>query len=347
MKTKLIYISMMLFALSAHGEQATSDLAPSVYGNQVVNQPANIPDPNDPSNRYNEYNGRGSGFVNTIKDKSPTATAKAPEQTSINPGAQVGQNSQSSGAGLNAAVGAALIGACLAPCPKCMMPLCAMGAMALMQAGHDAGAAGQSAASFDASKYGANPTVSDPNGIGGFDKDKLALATAKLGEAGYTVSENGVKYPDGSTYGSTDLISPAAMESAGLGAGSAAEAQSLVDGIVADATKDANSPRVSGVGINGGGGGSGGSGGDGGGSSSAYGSGTYAMNADDQKKLIAGKTVMFDGEPIGVRGNNIFEMVHQAYQKKRQGNQFIETADNSGASIRAPASLPSLKPLGK
>jgi hypothetical protein len=234
-----------------------------------------------------------------------------------------------------------------------MMPLCAMGAMALMQAGHDAGAAGQSAATFDASKFDTKKNLNGPNtdGTGGFDQSQLDLAKSKLGEAGYTVTETGVTYPDGTKYGSTDLISPAAMQSAGLDASASKEAQSLVDGIVADATKDANSPRVSGVGVNGGGGGGSGSmGDDGGGGSIAgqYGNSAFALGDDAQKKLIAGKTVMFDGEPIGVRGQNIFEMVHQAYQKKRQGNHFIETADNS-VPVRSPASLmpASLKSSGK
>ncbi|NJL25909.1 MAG: hypothetical protein HC902_12575, partial [Calothrix sp. SM1_5_4] len=60
-------------------------------------------------------------------------------------------------------------------------------------------------------------------------------------------------------------------------------------------------------------------------------------NLDARKKeMIAGKTVLFDGEPIGVRGNNIFDMIHQAYQRKRAGNHFIE-GDEKPAP-RAPAS---------
>lgn len=312
MKTKFIYISLMLFAFSSHG---------------------------DPATQYNDYTGRGSGYVNDIKKATPQATATAPEQTTINQGAATGQGSQAGGAALNSAISGALIRACLAPCSRrCIMPLCAMGSLAMMQAIHDAKAAGQSGAAFDVSGFG-----KASNGTGEFDQSDLDLANAKLKEAGYTVTETGVKFPDGTTYGSNDLTSPAAMDSAGLDAKTSAEVQSIVNGILADATKDANSPKVSSVGVNGAGGSAG--------ShrevsiSDNYGSGGYSLKAADQKKLIAGKTVMLDGEPIGVRGNNIFDMVHQAYQKRRQGNQFIETADNSGARTRTPASLPKLKPL--
>ena len=66
----------------------------------------------------------------------------------------------------------------------------------------------------------------------------------------------------------------------------------------------------------------------------------FAVGADAKKQMVAGKTVMFDGEPIGVRGNNIFDMVHAAYQKKRQNNNFIESADSRpGPSTRMPASI--------
>jgi hypothetical protein len=356
MKFKLTLLSVMLFVGVAHGE-GSADLSPDIYGNQVVTQPAPgtsppTTDPDDPANRYNNYDGRGAGTVNKIKDKVGSTTNKAPDQSTINPGANTGAQSQSSGAGINAAVGAALIAACLAPCPKCMMPLCAMGAMALMQSGHDSGAAGQSYDVADVTKNDTtsnNPTGKNPDGSGDFDKSQLDLAKAKLGEAGYTVTENGVKFPDGSMHASTDLISPAAMASAGLDPSSSKEAQSLVDSIVADASKEGqNGARVIGMGVNGGaGGGAGGMGGDGGASSdSSYGAGAgkgYGLGADDKKKLIAGKTVMFDGEPIGVRGNNIFDMIHTCYEKKRASNQFIDTAGNDAimpASVTA--TLPSL-----
>jgi hypothetical protein len=59
----------------------------------------------------------------------------------------------------------------------------------------------------------------------------------------------------------------------------------------------------------------------------------------DKKKIIAGKSLMVGGEPIGVKGDNIFDMVHRAYQKKRGRNQFLETTKGPA---RLPASMTSI-----
>ena len=87
----------------------------------------------------------------------------------------------------------------------------------------------------------------------------------------------------------------------------------------------------------------GGSGSGGGGGS--YGSSDYSsfkmpkfkspFANQDSKKLLAGKSVMVGGEPIGVKGDNLFDMVHRAYQKKRNRRQFME----SSKSGRLPASM--------
>jgi hypothetical protein len=71
------------------------------------------------------------------------------------------------------------------------------------------------------------------------------------------------------------------------------------------------------------------------------------VGANGQRKgLTAGKTVLFDGDPIGVRGDNIFAMVHTCYQTKREGAQFIETEGRANgvqtASLRAPAAATGL-----
>ena len=63
----------------------------------------------------------------------------------------------------------------------------------------------------------------------------------------------------------------------------------------------------------------------------------FNIDGDKKGQLVAGKTVMFDGEPIGVRGQNIFDMVHSCYQKKREGKHFIET--EMDVATRLPASV--------
>ncbi len=91
-----------------------------------------------------------------------------------------------------------------------------------------------------------------------------------------------------------------------------------------------NGARVSGVGLNTSGGGSGTPEGEGSGGSSDSGAGAghnpFNINNEQKGQLVAGKTVMFDGEPIGVRGQNIFDMIHTCYQKKRQGNHFMRAS---------------------
>jgi hypothetical protein len=89
---------------------------------------------------------------------------------------------------------------------------------------------------------------------------------------------------------------------------------------------------VSGVEVDGGGGGGGG-----GGSSR----GPQAPNLADYFKnmqrgpasasqLIAGKSLMLGGESIGIKVDNLFDMVHRRYQDKRKSNTFLEPAVSGG-----------------
>lgn len=267
-------------------------------------------------------------------------------QGSINPGSQEGQKSQSGGAGTNAAVGSGLMaaGAALMSNPKTVPPgvaLMAMGMLAMMQAKEDSGAAGQSAATGFASNVNdgsVTPGAVDPNGTGAFAEAKIKEGQAKLGEAGYKMTSKGLTGPDGSFIPAKAFDSPSSMAAAGMSPSTIAAVQEgLAD---AQAGAAGSAARVSGVAVNtgGGGGGSGITEGDSSGSSE---SGTgmanpFNIGADKRGSLVAGKTVMFDGEPIGVRGQNIFDMVHTAYQKKREGKHFIETND---VATRSPASI--------
>jgi hypothetical protein len=49
------------------------------------------------------------------------------------------------------------------------------------------------------------------------------------------------------------------------------------------------------------------------------------MNKGRGPASVAGMQRMAGGEPIGVKMDNIFEMIHRRYQKKRKANIFIET----------------------
>ena len=63
----------------------------------------------------------------------------------------------------------------------------------------------------------------------------------------------------------------------------------------------------------------------------------FAVTNGDRKQIVAGKTVSFGGRR-GVRGQNIFEMVHSAYAKKRERANFV----NNGpvVPVRLPAAAP-------
>jgi hypothetical protein len=276
------------------------------------------------------------------------ATRIQPIQGSINPGSQEGQKSQSGGAGVNAAVGSGLMaaGAALMSNPKTVPPgvvLMGMGILAMMQAKEDSGAAGQSAATGFASNVNdgsVTPGAVDPNGTGAFAEAKIKEGQAKLGEAGYKMTSKGLTGPDGSFIPAKAFSSPSSMAAAGMSPTTIAAVQEgLAD---AQAGASGSAARVSGVGIN-----TGGGGGSGGGmtedeSNGSSESGTGVVNpfdigAEKKGSLVAGKTVMFDGEPIGVRGQNIFDMVHVSYQKKREGKHFIETEND--VSARSPASV--------
>jgi hypothetical protein len=316
---------------------AEADLNPNIFNTQ----------PTATAGTAAEREGAGGTRTGTVVNPPPNSNSMGQIPGSINPGSNTGQQSQSGGSGTNAAVGGALMaaGAALMSNPPTVPPgamLMAMGILAMMQSGEDSGAAGQSAATGAASVTngtGTTTTPVDPTGTSSFTQAKIKEGQAKLAEAGYKVSEKGVTTPDGSFIPANSFNSPSSMAAAGIPQSAIDQAQ----GILANADTGAlNGAKVSSVGVNtgGGGAGSGISEGDSSGSSDPGGGPMgNPFNIDGEKKgqLVAGKTVMFDGEPIGVRGQNIFDMVHSCYQKKREGKHFIESEVD--VATRLPASV--------
>jgi hypothetical protein len=262
--------------------------------------------------------------------------------TTINQGSYTGQNSQNAGSAANAAAGAALIasGTGLLPPPTTPagIALIAMGIIALAQSGHDSNAAGQSGLTAAASDFQNknSPASNKPFGSGNsaFNDPKVKAAAAKMAEMGYKISESGVTKPDGTFISTASLATPAGMKALGADATALKEVEKI-NAAVSDELSKYNSKMA--VAASGGGGGAGGAHDVGpGGDEAPVAFNPFAMSADAKAKLMAGKTVNLDGEPIGVAGANIFEMVHQAYQKKRSGSQFFENEE--AATLRAPAS---------
>lgn len=323
-----------LFALSIVIVYGSAALAEADLNTNIFNPSA--------TNSGTSATREGSGTTTGAGAATPKMAAMP---GSINPGSNTGQQSQKNGSGSNSAAGAALMaaGAALMANPPTMpagAALMAMGMLAMMQSGEDDGAAGQSGATGAASVYnsgtgtGTSTTPTDANGSSSFAAQKIKEGQAKLAEAGYKMTEKGLTTPDGKFIPASSFNTPAGMAAAGMTPAAIAEAQK----IIADADGGA---RVSGVAVNGGGGGgSGVTEGESSGSSETGGpplGNPFHLDGDKKGQLVAGKTIMFDGEPIGVRGQNIFEMVHQCYQKKRDGRHFIES--ESDVATRMPASF--------
>ncbi|MBX3020366.1 MAG: hypothetical protein KF799_01715 [Bdellovibrionales bacterium] len=330
-----VLIATALTVSVAHAAQDSADLARSIFQQEVKQSGAYQPTATDGTSAVRESAGSTGTPITSNTGNS------------INPGAAAGKKSQDNGAAINMAAGAAMLAACMATQPP-NMALCAMGAMALAQGGHDSGASGQSAATYNASQLNGTttpttttatgkPTYADPSkGTSGFSNPAVAKGLAALKENGYTVTDAGVKLPNGS-FQPASSMGTSAMAS-NFGADAVREAQKVTAAVNDEINR--LGANVAGVAVDssGGGGADGGSTGGEASESGSAGLGTHSYDPNARKRLMAGKTVNFDGEPIGVRGNNIFDMVHECYQKKRAGNHFIEGVSNSTAN-RLPASV--------
>lgn len=271
---------------------------------------------------------------------------KAGNQNTINQGANTGQASQNAGSAANAAAGAALIasGMALLPNPPTAAQgaaLIALGMLALAQAGHDSGAAaasGRTAAASVLQNEGKPGDVQKPEAGEADFYNQMKKAGEALKANGYSFNDKGLTGPDGKTIPKSAFNSTSAMAAAGVDPKAIAELNKVNDAIADELAKY----RVSSVATNNAGAGGGMNEGGGAGVTGEEETGAainpFDLNADKQKQLVAGKTINLDGDPIGVAGANIFEMVHDAYQKKRSGNQFIEA--EGSPPTRQPASRP-------
>lgn len=204
-----------------------------------------------------------------------------------------------------------------------------MGALAALQAAHDSSAADQSAATGDASASesstdtgsttNSTTTASASEGSVGYSSQAVKGNSA-LSAAGYTVTESGVTSADGKTMSASDFSSSGSMSAAGIDSKTIQEAQKILAGVSSDLSK----AKVSSVDV-----------------SDGAGGGTYtrekdsttdltfvnpfALSAARKRQIVAGKTKNLNGEPIGVKGQNLFDMVHAVYVRKTEARQFLET----------------------
>lgn len=273
-------------------------------------------------------------------DTNPNSQPVQSSGPSINSGASEGKSSQESGSAMNNMIGAAMIAAGMAQQPP-NMPLIMMGMMALMQGAQDSSDAGKSADSYQASLYGTpnstnQPPSPTPDSGNALSSPLAEKGLSELQNAGYTMNPDGsFTGPDGKKIIGNDFSTASAMQSAGFDPKSSADAAAYLAKVNAE-TGGGGAHAVS-MGVDGEGGGGGGgtqSGGDSDGSF-AY-KNPWLLSKADKRKLVQGKSVNLAGEPIGVRGDNLFDMVHRAYERKVKADNFIES---STGSARLPASV--------
>lgn len=287
--------------------------------------------------------GQGS---QTTENTTQTPTADA----SISEAAAKAMAAQKAAAMRNMMAGTALMAMGMAGCQGTQTwgcPLLPMAAMAFMQAGHDNNMAGLSGNTYDSSindpsdvgDVGQNgPGSETPTGGGGATgfTDNINKNLEELASKGVVVDPNKgtVTTTDGETFPTSAFSSPGAMAAAGMSDSAVKAAENALSKLNADEGMHAS---VGAMGIDGGGGGYSGSSG---GASEYQGSSLadYFSNLNkgkgkDKDRLIAGKSLTYGNDPIGVKVDDIFMMVHRRYQKKRKVRTYF--LEREPASVRS------------
>lgn len=272
-----------------------------------------------------------------------TGSTKMNAGNSVNNSASKGKSSQESSAGANQMAGMAFTMACLAGCSnvhKYACYACPLGAMALSQAMANKGAAGESGATYDASLsdggynaagvYGDGTTPTGAtDGSGTQTASTIQANLDKLKALGYKVNPDGsVTTPEG-TFAKENFSSAGAMAGAGYSPSDIKAASAMIDKINKQIADEYGGDRVVSVGVD--------SSGGGGGSYGSYerkddgfddylkslrrGHGTGTAN---YQRMIAGKSINVGGEPLGVKGDNIFKMVERQYTNLNGRKEFLK-----------------------
>lgn len=214
-----------------------------------------------------------------------------------------------------------------------------MGGLAMMQAGQHGGTsagAGYSGSATDGMGGLYNDGYSDGNKVGNSDfgtfDDYGAKVAKDLAKKGVPVKFDSASkkfvLPDGKKIGAEDVSSPGAMAAAGFSASDIAAVQGKLAAIEKD-VMEKNKLSVPAFGYEEGGGGGGfGSGGVTSGSG-AYGSAETAVAADrgissiNAKAEAQGLSKNYNGEPIGVANDSIFNMMTRRYKLKDKQDAFF------------------------
>ena len=250
----------------------------------------------------------------------------------INPAANQGQQSQNGGSGANNAAGSGLMGSGAGMMANPMtipigIALMAMGMLAMAQGSHDSGAANQSGMTAMASNMNGGgatttaPTFTAPaTGMAGIIASPASkMAVDAITNDGGMVTPTGITMPDGSSKPWSSFSSAGALQAAGF------DSKALM-AKVAEVEKNIDMSAAKGTGLREGEGAGGGAASPPAASNEPLENRMPASIVDYAKEragMVAGKTVEAGGEPIGARGDNLFEIIHRAYDRKRDGNQFL------------------------
>lgn len=303
---------------------------------------------------YSLAQNAGLGETPTTPSPSPSY-APSPSPSSINSDAKKGQNTQMIGMILNGAAAAYFASQCPENTPSCMMAL-----MALSSALQMKGAADQSGRTYDATLNYPPPGSPGPGpGPGGGPPPDYVPGDLppgvlppgadrdfrRMGSEGWTMHNGKVFGPDGKEYTPDDTKSEAALINAGFSPSQASGAMSKlgkVNAMLAEKAKQlgADDPHLISMGVDGGGGG-------GASRSPASEDGLddylkrlrnpFGLNGKQKGAMVAGKSLAHGDDQVGVKQDNIFQMMNRAYQSRRDDDQFIEpamkTAAPSGKSL--------------
>lgn len=266
---------------------------------------------------------------------------------SVKDSADNAESSNSQGQLMSMLTGAKLLGESaqhFSACPPHNPGQCALGALkaamgllSMMQGGKHGG-----------SKAGANFTSGITNGTDGFtpgntdpyeaqnsaayNDAKNALAKLEKGVAGtkYDPKTGKLSTADGKTYDLSKLGTPEGMAAAGFSPGAISGAMEYGGAVSKSMQDKVEKMKLGALSAAGGvdeGGGSGGRGGGSGSSSESYAGGGGGAGGAREPTSMAGMQKNYNGEPIGVAADSIFNMMNRRYKVKENQGSFFSDAD--------------------
>lgn len=254
--------------------------------------------------------------------------ARAQQAASQNAAALQAQNQNNSSSGTANAIGAAMLASGMAQLPGCcgaVPPACCpsaimqiiMGLMGLAQGGANKGAAGNAAGNAAQNAASSNPYALTNNKEGSDSSAFAAIEAAKKNGVKYDPKTGKFTLPDGKVMGPSDIGSKDAATAAGVSAGDFDKAMAKI----AELEKKNAAAKLAG---------SGDAGVDSGGGGGSLTPPPADMTEDAalrgalrEPTSVAGMAKNFNGDMIGVSGDDIFKMMARRYKQMDSKDSFL------------------------